>query len=148
LRVRVPSRRRDLAWFTETGKKLAVLSGVEAVDISELSAGILIVHRRGEIDSLLAAVQEQGLFRIAAAESRKPATLRQGIAAGFRTVNRRVGSATGGSADLWDVVFLGLAGFGVYQLFRGNVTSPMWYIAFWYAFNIYMKAESGDASGE
>jgi hypothetical protein len=144
----VPSRKRDLEWFVRAKDRLGAIAGVEAVDVNELSGSILIMHHQADVGQILAAAKKLGLFRIARPEDRKPVTLRQGIAAGFRTVNRRVTSATGGSADLWDVAFLGLAGFGVYQLFRGNVTAPMWYIAFWYAFNIFMKAESGDAAGE
>lgn len=148
LRVRVPSRKRDLAWFVRAKDLLSALPEVEAVDVNELSGSILIVHHRKDVESLLAAAKKQGIFGIARPDARKPVTLRQGITEGFRTVNRRVSGATGGRADLWDVAFLGVAGIGVYQLLRGNIAAPMWYTAFWYAFGIYMKGQSGDVSGE
>jgi hypothetical protein len=144
----VPSRKRDLAWFVRAKDRLAEITGVEAVDVNELSGSILIVHDLRDTGNLIAAAKKQGLFQITRPEARRPATLRQEVAQGFRTVNRRVSGATGGYADLWDVAFLGLAGVGVYQLLRGNIAAPMWYTAFWYAFGIYMKGQSGDVSGE
>ena len=148
LRIRVPSRKRDPAWFSQAKERLAEIAGVEAVDVNELSGSILIVHDLQDIGTLLVAAKKQGLFQITRPEAQKKATLRQDVAKGFSTVNRRVSSATGGYADLWDVAVLGLAGAGVYQLLRGNIAAPMWYTAFWYAFGIYMKGQSGDGSGE
>ncbi|HET6488748.1 MAG TPA: hypothetical protein VFG28_03215 [Syntrophales bacterium] len=148
LRVRVPSRKRDLAWFIQARDRLAEIAGVEAVDVNELSGSILIVHGQMDIGTLLAAAKKQGLFQITRPEARKTATLRQDIANGFRTVNRRVSGATGGYADLWDVAVLGLAGAGVYQLLRGNIAAPMWYTAFWYAFGIYIRGQSADVSSK
>jgi hypothetical protein len=144
----VPSCKRDLAWFAQVKDRLAEIPGVEAVDVNELSGSILIVHDQTDIETLLAVAKKQGLFQIARPEARRKATLRQDVAEGFRTVNRRVSGATGGYADLWDVVFLGLAGAGVYQLLRGNIAAPMWYTAFWYALGIFAKGQSGDVSGD
>lgn len=148
LRVRVPSRRRDTAWFARVKERLSSLSGVDAVNVNDLSGSILIVHRLAGIKSILAAAKKQGLFQIARPNARNPVTLRKGIAEGIRTVNRRVTAVTGGQVDLWDVAFLGLAGFGVYQLLRGNIAAPMWYTVAWYAFNVYMKANAGDVASE
>jgi len=147
LRFRVKSRKRDLAWFSHVKERLSSMSGVDSVDVNELSGSILIIHHRKDIRQFLAAAKKQGLFQIARTESRTPVTLRQGLAEGFQTVNRRVKTATGGLADLWDVAFFGLAGFGIYQILRGNIGAPLWYTAFWYAFNIYMKSLPGDTSG-
>lgn len=148
LRIRVPSRKRNLAWLIQAKDRLSALPDVEAVDVNELSGSILIVHRLQDIGTLLAAAKAQGIFEINRPKNRKPVTLRQSISAGFQTVNRRVHGATGGYADFWDVAVLGLAGAGIYQMLRGNFAAPMWYTAFWYAFGIYMRAPSRDVSGE
>lgn len=43
-RLKVPRRRRDCAYFTDLGRRLAALSGVESVTITPETASVVVHH--------------------------------------------------------------------------------------------------------
>lgn len=71
------------------------------------------------------------------------------VEAFFRSVNRSVQSATGGSLDLRSLVSLGFAGGGVVRLLRGTAGQTIpWYNYFWFAFSIFLAFRSDATTAE
>ncbi|MCX7965355.1 MAG: hypothetical protein N2596_01840 [Syntrophorhabdaceae bacterium] len=141
LRIRVPSRRRDNVFFNNIKEHVSKLDGVEIVDVNPLTSGILIIHR-SNADSIMEYLRSQKLIEFKK-ELPSQTLLHKKITNGYSNLNNRVKTATSGAIDVSGIVFLTLAGLGIYQISKGNFAAPAWYTAFWYAMNIFLKGNKG-----
>lgn len=138
LRLKVPERRHDAAYFDRLKAQLLRYPGVTAVVVNPLTASAL-VHYDGRPGALVPALGDGAtrtdLFVLAGPDADQPAQRESSL---LSSVRRRVSefdqelrSWSGGSLDLRSTVFLGLATMGVVQLLRGNVAAPaitlLWY---------------------
>jgi hypothetical protein len=128
LRLRIPERRRDGAFFGRVRQGLAGWPGVVGVEVNPVTAGVLI-HFTGAPAHLLAHARNDDLFRLVDQRA-EPAALVDEIREGAMNVDRMLRHLTGGG-DLRTAVFLALLAGGIYQLFRGNIAAPaatlLWY---------------------
>jgi hypothetical protein len=139
LRIRIPSRKGDDAYFREVVSVLSKDGGFGSLDVNPRTASVLIKGPQTDWENILSAGERYALFDLEeAAPKAKP--LSQKIAAPFRDLGRSIDRFSGGEVDLAGAVFLGLIGWGVVQLARGNFVSPPWYVAFWYALGIFTKS--------
>jgi hypothetical protein len=145
LRLRIPSKRGDNSYFSDISEKLRTLHGVEEVKTAPHTGSIVITYD-GELDALKREAHEQGLFTL-----KRPAaprkTLFQNVASAFRSYNKQLLSFTSGQIDIPSLVFVSLVTSGVWQLARGNVVLPAWYVAFYYAMGVLMHS-GGDEFDE
>ena len=155
MRVRVPSRRGDPAYFASVEETLRTLPGVEHVEADPLTGGILILHR-ADPAAVVDYAAQKGLF-LAKEEDPKKAgdtVVHDMIGAPFASLGKRIRDFTGSAADLSSLAVLALLTVGVYQIARGNFGAPAWYTAFWYALGIFnrsngeKKATSGEYTGD
>lgn len=112
MRLRVASRRGDVAFFEACAARLGQLPGIAAVDARAMTASLLLHHEGVRVEALSAAAERAGLFIVAALEEEAPA--------GF---------------TLPPVPALGAVAFGalgVMQLFNKRVLPPATTL-FWYA---------------
>ncbi len=144
MRVRVPSRRGDTAYFAAVEESLRSLHGVESVQADPLTGGILILHGidRGAIVDYAA---QKALFLAREEEAGKAGgtVLHDVLGAPFGSLSRRIRAFTGSAADLSGLAVVALLSVGVYQIARGNFGAPAWYTAFWYALGIFNKSDGG-----
>ena len=144
MRVRVPSRRGDPAYFSIVEETLRGLTGVERVEADPLTGGILILHSIGPA-AIVDYAAQKGLFLAKEEEAKKRGgtVLHDVLGAPFGSFSRRIRAFTGNAADLSGLAVLALLTVGVYQIARGNFGAPAWYTAFWYALGIFNKSDSG-----
>jgi hypothetical protein len=138
LRVRIPSKRGDKAYFTDITDKLRTLHGVEEAKAAPHTGSIVITYHGG-LDALERQVHEEGLFTL----KHPPApqrTLFQNVASVFRSYNKELLTLTSGQIDVPSLVFVSLVTSGIWQLARGNVVLPAWYVAFYYALGVLMHS--------
>src|SRR5579875_402709 len=123
LRLRVPARRGDAAFFAEMAKRLGGLAGVGAVHANPRSASLLLEHEGGA-DALLRAIREHGFLEVVAR-----------VAQGKRSRAPMHGPAT-----LWPLsgTAAALAGLGMLQAARGRVIGPA-SENFWMGFRVYAE---------
>jgi hypothetical protein len=144
MRVRVPSRRGDPAYFSTVEETLRSLTGVEGVEADPLTGGILILHR---IDpgAIVDYAAQKALFLAREEEAKKAGgtVMHDVLGAPFASFSRRIMAFTGNAADLSGLAVLALLSVGVYQIARGNFGAPAWYTAFWYALGIFNKSDGG-----
>jgi hypothetical protein len=149
MRVRVPSRRGDPAYFAAVEETLRSLKGVESVEADPLTGGILILHG---IDpgAIVEYAAQNALFLAKEKEAKKAGNtvLHDVLGAPFGSLSRRIRTFTGSAADLSGLAVLALLSVGVYQIARGNFGAPAWYTAFWYALGIFNKSDSGSNGGK
>jgi hypothetical protein len=140
LRLRIPSKRRNSAYFETISSELEKLSGLTQIQVNPMSGSILILY------SELPAEMTSWLQRYHGLTMKnnipvKSDLVQRKITGTFDQLNNRIRGFTNGELDIQALSFLALVVVGIYQISRGNFTAPAWYTAFWYAMNIFLKSK-------
>lgn len=146
LRVRVPTKKGDAAYFGSVRDALSALEGVEGVEVTPYTGSIL-VRGPAPVKAVTDAAESRGLFALKEERAVKVTAFHDAVADGFGALNDRIKTATGATFDLPGLAFAALVGAGIYQIARGNFTAPAWYTAFWYALGIFGKSSAKDSGG-
>lgn len=142
LRVRIPSMKGDVPYFTLIGEKLAACPAMKSITVNPLIGTVLLVHEATPRE-IARYAQEHRLFSLR--HERLPhKSLFDSTADVFRQLDSRLKKATGGDIDVTSLVFLFLVVSGIYQIMKGNVQAPAWYTAFWYALGIFSRGAVDD----
>jgi hypothetical protein len=138
VRVRVPSRKGDTAYFSALKEHFTHFEGVEQIEANALTSSVLLIHS-ADLNAVAAFAEEQALFKL---KKLRPHTssFSSNFASAFNDFDKRVKRLTGSELDVPGVAFVTLLGFGIYEIGRGNFAAPAWYTAFWYALNILLKS--------
>jgi hypothetical protein len=125
LRIRVPERRRDTAFFATAAERISAWTDVERVETNPLTAGILI-HCSDTQKLLAEAVAEKHLFEIDfdKALNADQDKLVDRAARTFDATDAALLRWTEGQVDIRAVLFVVFLLGGIYQLFRGVVGAP------------------------
>ena len=126
LRVRVPERRRDAAFFAAVAERLLTWASVERVETNPLTASILIYCSDPQRLFAEAAVAGNDLFEIEFAD---PSNSDRGAvvdraARTFDAADAALRRWTEGQIDIRGVLFVVFLLGGIYQLFRGSLAAP------------------------
>lgn len=135
LRVKIPSKKGDIAYFSSLKDQFSKYSGIETVEVNSVTGSVLFIHAM-DIKAMADYAEENGLFKLG--NLGPPSTsLSWAISESLKESDRRMKHFSGGTLDFPGLVFLGLIGAGLYQAIRGNFTPIPWYTAFWYGFGVY-----------
>lgn len=145
LRVRIPARKGDPTYFATLAQAFSEFPGIRRVEVNPETGSALFLHS-AEPDAILACAEGKELFRIVESANR-PVHVSVGVKEKYRELDERVQRYTGGEWDVPAIAFFSLLGAGAYQIARGNFAAPAWYTAFWYALNIFLKAQDGNNGG-
>jgi len=132
LRVKIPDKRRDAAFFDTVARRLADWASIERVEVNPMTASVL-VHFSDAATLFAENLAKNDLFAIAAenpADIKVPSVMhwaRQSLS----EVDAAMRRWSAGGADIRNVMFVMLAGSAVVQLARGNIAAPattlLWY---------------------
>ncbi|HEX6442290.1 MAG TPA: hypothetical protein VF007_08895 [Stellaceae bacterium] len=134
LRVKIPERRRDEAFFGKVRDRLSGWDSIERVEVNPLTASVLV-----EFTSLFDLFAENAMkndlfevdFDALQATMEKPPALTQQASEVFGKADAALRHWTADGADLRSAIFLVLLAGGIYQLLRGNIAAPaatlLWY---------------------
>jgi heavy-metal-associated domain-containing protein len=132
LRLKVPEKRRDTGFFDFVRNRLAAWDSVERVETNPLTASIL-VHFSAPEQLLLEVVGKNDFLDIdldAIAQPAEP-VVTGGAIRSFVAGDNALRSWTANAIDVRSAAFLLLFVGGVYQLFRGRLSTPaptlLWY---------------------
>ena len=133
LRIKVPEKRRDAAFFTNVADRLAAWDSVERVEVNPLTASVLIYF--SDLQRLfLEAAAKNDLFDIdlrAAFAAPADRPVRRAAIRSFEAADQTMQHWTSNQLDMRGAVFLMLLVGGVYQLLRGRLNTPaptlLWY---------------------
>jgi hypothetical protein len=137
LRVKVPAKKGDSAFFEAAAEKLAECPGVEKVEVNPVTASILFALSTTP-ERINRFAERKGLFRLAPWRPVRK-TIFADVADLFRKWNRALKESSGGDLDIPSLVFVSLVISGVYQIARGNLSMPAWYTAFYYALGVFSR---------
>lgn len=122
VRLRIPARKGDAAYFARIERELAACGRVGYVEANPLTASILL-HYSGTDDDLRRDAVDLGLFTV---EELPPAAnpVLSAAAARIDQFDRTIQRASNGSFDLLEVAFVGLVGASIVQALRGQALGP------------------------
>lgn len=133
LRVKIPEKRRDEAFFDTVKGRLATWDSIEQVEVNPLTASVLVHF--SDLGGLFAenAVRND-LFALdydALETDFESPALTEWVKGRWDDADVAVRRLTSGAADLRSAVLVTLLAAGTYQLFRGNIAAPaatlLWY---------------------
>ncbi|MGA3086497.1 MAG: HMA2 domain-containing protein [Thermodesulfobacteriota bacterium] len=140
LRLKISSKKRDSAFFAQLQAVLTALPGLDQVKANPLSGSLLILH--SELPEEMASfVKTLAGFAPKRNSNGKPNTIYRRVTGTFHQVNTQIQGFTKGELDVPTLSFIALVAVGLYQISRKNFVAPAWYMAFWYALNIFLKSK-------
>lgn len=133
LRIKVPEKRRDRAFFDSVAEHLATWDSVERVETNPLTASVLIHFSEPE-RLFLEAAAKNDLFDVdldaAFADSSEPVATQAAVQS-FQTADHALRRWTKNEIDLRGVLFVLLLAGGIFQLLRRRLDAPaptlLWY---------------------
>ena len=133
LRIKVPEKRRDRAFFDTVAEQLATWDSVERVETNPLTASVLI-HFSDPERLFLDAAAKNDLFDIdfnaAFGDSAAPVVTEAAVRS-FETADHALRRWTQNQIDIRGVLFILLLAGGVLQLLRRRLDAPaptlLWY---------------------
>ncbi len=139
LRVKLPARRRDAAFFADLSRRLAQCDGVREVHVNPLTGSVLVLHATTP-EAIAAYATEHGLFslQLDPVSSDKTFFARAYALVSDRPARptRRAGGVPEEERERIRASRLSatLAGLGTLQTVRGQVMAPA-ITLFWYAYD-------------
>jgi hypothetical protein len=148
LRIRIPSRKGDAAYFMTIAERFSGCEGIEDIEVNPRTASLLFIHET-DAARITEYAASHGIFHVAATSlTREHPSLYDGVTASFNTVDGKIKEFTKNELDLNSMAFLALVGAGVYKIAKGDFAAPAWYTAFWYGLNIFLKGKPGGKGAE
>jgi hypothetical protein len=138
LRIKVPSKRKDQAFFSSAAERMSAIEGVTRVEVSPLTGSILLLHSSAP-DHVIERANAEGFFRVADPAYSRTHFHRR-LSETFAGIDDAVRGFTGNELDTGAALFVTLLALGIYQIWKGNAAAIPWYAAGWYALNIFMKS--------
>jgi hypothetical protein len=133
LRIKVPEKRRDRAFFDTVAERLATWESLERVETNPLTASVLIHFSDPESLFLEAAVKND-LFDIdfdSAFENSAAPAVTEAAVRSFETADHALRRWTQNQIDVRGVLFVLLFAGGIFQLLRRRLDAPaptlLWY---------------------
>jgi hypothetical protein len=142
IRLKVPSKKKDHAFFTSLAEKMSSVEGVSAVEAYPLTGSILLLHS-SDPDRVIETASAAGGIRFGRHAGTRT-NLHRRVTETFEGIDVALRDATANELDVGGLAFLTLLGTGIYQIWRGNFTAIPWYAAGWYALNIFLKSNSDE----
>lgn len=139
-RVRIPAAKGNKVFFTHVQEQLARCPLITAAVANAVTGSVLISHT-GNMRTIADYAEKNNLFRLTQ-DRKNPGGVAHATIATYKTLDAQIKKLSGGELDLPHTAFLTLVGAGVYQISRGKFGAPAWYTAFWYALNIFLKAQA------
>lgn len=130
LRVRVPARQGDRAYFADVAEAFDLFREVLAAEGNPRTGSILIRHEATSA-RVWAFAETHDLFVRETAQAQAPGALDRMIA-DARQIDGWFRRSSGGELDLGTLVTMGLVGMSAYQIICGRVLAPAVTLS-WYA---------------
>jgi|SRR5271157_3179165 len=139
LRIKIPSKRGDVSYFSTLQERLSGCPGVGEIRVNPQTGSALISYEC-EKKTLAEFAREKDLFLLRRSTPRRK-TLFGNVADTFQAYNQDIKKLTGGEVDIPSLVFVSLLISGIWQIARGNLAMPAWYTAFYYALGVFTRAQ-------
>jgi hypothetical protein len=144
LRLKIPEKRGDTAYFARLAEQLPHCPGILRVDGRVHTGSLLVLHgaatRAADIDAYAGRL---GLFSLTDRPATPRRTLRQCANAGVDALDRGLLAASGGVIDFGSAMLLMMLVLAARQAARGQVLVPAFSLL-WFALEVTAWRKSGD----
>ena len=123
VRIKVPSRRGDVEYFTVLYEELLDYPALVDVRVNPGTGSIIINHDAPSLEQLKSFAEEMQLFNLERTDY-KPEVLLERVSLSLKGIDEGIKKYTGGDIDFRSVVFIILIGVAIKQLTRGHVVGP------------------------
>jgi hypothetical protein len=118
VRLRIPSRVRDAAYFDAVAHGLLEIDSVERVTVNPMAGSLLMLYN-GELEWLLGEAARHGWFTVEARERENGPPFERRVVGAIEQIESRLGSA-GAPSNMKTPVVAGLIVASAVQLLRGR----------------------------
>lgn len=140
VRLHIDSRKGDAAFFQSAERRLKEALAYRHVAGAAITGSLVVADDQLDVGRLRRTGQELALFTVSDHEVIvRPVPLAQRMVAPLRWTNHQINRLSEGALDLTGALIIGLIGFGLLELARGDFRRPPWYTLFWYAFGLFSK---------
>ncbi len=136
MRIRIPSRKGDRAFFKALEEQLSQCRQITGSEVNPLTGSVLIFHA-GDLAAIADFAERRNIFRLEGTKN-NPTSLMSATLSTYRNLDDRLKKLSGGEFDVPAAACVGLSGVGIYKIVRGTLAAPSWHTAFWYALNIFL----------
>lgn len=147
MRLHIPSRKGDSAYFEKVKHHLKEVLSYQCISTSPLTGCIVIEDSDVDEEKLRDVADRYQLFKVVT-NMPAPAPMAKRFTAPIGRANRSITEFSGGTVDLPGILFLILLAFGMWELAIGNFKRPPWYTAFWYAFGLVSRSLYDELNSE
>lgn len=132
VRLRVPSRRRQPAFFHDVKKRLEGLDSVSSVSVNPTSGSVLIRYQ-GQIEQVLAQAATVGLVELLEVTTDLPflEPIAEQLISRLGDIDQTISKRTQGALDGRSALLAGFLVAAIVQAFRGSLLGPaiplLWY---------------------
>jgi hypothetical protein len=146
LRLKIPARKADPAYFAFLRDQLSALPGVEAVAVNPVTGSVLIHHgydpKEVDLKPVAELTELGGLFRLQIPEPQGTRiSIAEQVSGTMGGFNAQLKEWSGGAVDFQSLALLALLGVSLFQAQRGTVMIPA-ITALWYASSLLKDAQS------
>jgi hypothetical protein len=134
LRIQIPSKRGDAAYFDAVAQDVSDFPTVTAVRVNPRTAGALLEHSGISKSGLAQYARQKALFELQTLHA-EPHVMLGEVSNRVQAIDTKFRTLTHGDLDIRSLVFLGLIALGIRQMMQGNFVVPA-VSAFWYALQI------------
>jgi hypothetical protein len=136
IRVKLPAERGNAVVLEGICGRLRNYPGVYSAEANPITGSILILHETNA-EAITGYARSQGLFSLRVEVHRKPEVQRI-VTSTVASADRSIRRLTSGDMDIRMASVVLLIAAGLFDLLRGNFIAMPWYVAFWYAFNVFL----------
>lgn len=142
IRFRLPDKKQDVAYFEQLLTALSGISGVNKLTINPRTASVFIQYDVGATDELNHFLEDNDFFALRKNPSGEDDPVGKAEHRGVAQILADTAGMVTSDIPPTQLVAFGLAGWSCYKLLRGEWKSPEWYVALWYAYNLYRESEA------
>ena len=145
LRVKVPTRRHDAAFFADVSRRLAQCDGVTQVRVSPVTGSVLVLHST-TLDAIAAYAAQQGLFSLTTGRITSDGTPHSRSRAAMPSGPAQSDGERERSDRRARMISTTLTGLGTLQTVRVQIMAPALTL-FWYAYDAWRSRPSTRGGG-
>lgn len=133
IRFRLLDKKGDKAYFESLGNELNRINGIYSVKTNPITGSVLVLHNTNT-ESIIQQIKDAGFFFVKDTNHKEdPVT--ESVRKSYAFLDNTIKNYVGG-LSIHSLVLALLIVTGFYQILRGNLGLPAWYVAFWYAMTL------------
>jgi len=138
LRIKIPLQKGNADYFLHAHEKFSAYQKFASLKTNALTGSLLITDEKLDSEAIKEFAEANKLFTLQTAKhATTPLSIK--LVKPVGDLSSYIKRSSGGELDLPGLAFILLLGVGLYQVVKGNFTSPPWYTAFWYAMGVFTK---------